>query len=59
VTDLGGNEIMIYGLPQIFVDYPWDIQMVINELVAIDDSDVRRILHHCFAAKACTLSIKA
>lgn len=50
---------MIYGLPQIFVEYPWDIQMVINELVAIDDVDVRTILHDQFAMKACKLSIKA
>jgi len=59
ITDLGGQDIMIYGLPQIFVDYPWDIQMVINELVAIDDNDIRTILHDRFAMKACKLSIKA
>ncbi|MDR0370102.1 MAG: hypothetical protein LBH96_06520 [Candidatus Peribacteria bacterium] len=56
---LGGNVIVIYAIPQIFVTHPVDIQTLFNHVFYLEEISFDHLMDGVYASKACKTSIKA
>lgn len=59
ISMLGGNVIVIYAIPQIFVTHPVDIQTLFNHVFYLEEISFDHLMDGVYASKACKTSIKA
>ncbi len=53
------NKLVVYAVPQIFVMYRVDIDVLLNHILYLPEIAYDHILDKIFASKACKISIKA
>ncbi len=53
------NKLIIYAVPQIFVQYKVDLETLFNHILYLEELNYDHILDKIFASKACKWSIKA
>jgi len=53
------NKLVIYAVPQIFVQYKIDFNILFNQILYLENINFDHILDKIFASKACKTSIKA
>jgi len=56
---LSDSSLVIYAVPQAFIDYQVDINILINKIIYLEDISLNVIFDSILAQKACKISIKA
>lgn len=59
IAQLWENVIVIYAIPQVFVQYPIDFSRLLNHVLYLEEISFDHLLDGIFATKACKASIKA
>ncbi len=55
----GENKIIIYAVPNIFVKYKIDLDILINKIIYLENITLDVVLDQIFATKSCKAAIKA
>ncbi|HOG15646.1 MAG TPA: DNA mismatch repair endonuclease MutL [Candidatus Absconditabacterales bacterium] len=56
---LSENVMVVYAVPNIFITYPVDLEILFNYVLYLEDINFNHVLDGVFATKACKTSIKA
>lgn len=59
ISFLSEQVIVIYAIPKVFVQYPIDINLLLNHVLYLEKIDFSHLLDGIYATKACKASIKA
>lgn len=59
ISLLSDSSLVIYAVPQAFIDYQVDINILINKIIYLEDISLNVIFDNILAQKACKISIKA
>lgn len=59
VSLFGENKIILYAVPNIFVKYKIDLDILINKIIYLENINLDIVLDQIFATKSCKAAIKA
>ncbi len=59
ISMLSESMVVIYSIPKVFVQYPIDMQSLLNHVLYLDKITFEHLLDWIYATKACKSSIKA
>ena len=59
ISMLSESMVVIYAIPKVFVQYPIDMQSLLNHVLYLDKITFEHLLDWIYATKACKSSIKA
>jgi DNA mismatch repair ATPase MutL len=59
ISMLSDSVVVIYSIPKVFVQYPVDLQLLLNHVLYLEKITFEHLLDWIYATKACKGSIKA
>ena len=59
ISMLSESMVVVYAIPKVFVQYPIDMQSLLNHVLYLDKITFEHLLDWIYATKACKSSIKA